>query len=571
MEREGYNTFQQQRKSNKRNRKSSIEIDMNSHEKKSPKNRAFLYYLAALASVGGMLFGYDTGVVSGAIIQLRSDPDKFDKVGGMNLSDFEQEMVVGIATAGAILGSILSSMTNKNYGRRITIMGSSVAFVIGAAVMGIAPNVEILLIGRLIVGISVGFASHTVPIYLAEVSPDDVRGLLVSLNNVSIVAGQVLASLVDCGFGLGEVPGGWRYMLALGGVPGVVLFFGFWYLPASPRWLLSQDLRDEAQASLQRIRSASSPAAVDVEFKRIETHISEARSIHKDHPVTLSTLREYAPELTVGCGLQLLQQLAGINTLMYYSSTILSSSADTDENDSPWSSANNQAICLSALTAFAQLVGVFLGMLMVDRMGRRPLTMGSLTVVALSLVLLGFAFFRQQSQPLALTGMILYLISFGLGMSPMPWLINAEIYPIHIRSSAISISTGVNWVSNLIVSSTFLSLAKATSTDRSDPGKHPDMAFWIYGVISVLGLIWVSRTLPETKGKSLEEIGLLFRGGKSGRHTRLQSRGDNSSSGDEEEVGGNFVHNDDDRDYVHDLDDDADDTKNLVDADELAM
>ena len=288
-----YNTFENNI------RKTSVDIEMNHNKKNQKKNRMFLYYLAVLASVGGMLFGYDTGVISGAIIQLRSDPDKFGGVGGMNLTDFEQEMVVGIATAGAIVGSILSSLTNKSYGRRLTIMGSSVAFVLGAVVMSIAPNVEILLIGRLIVGISVGFASHTVPMYLAEVSPDDVRGLLVSLNNVSIVAGQVLASLVDCGFGLGKVEEGWRYMLGLGGVPGIVLFFGFVFLPASPRWLLSQDLREEAQASLVRIRSASSPAAVDVEFKRMESHISEARSLHRDHPVTLNTLREYGFSLSL--------------------------------------------------------------------------------------------------------------------------------------------------------------------------------------------------------------------------------------------------------------------------------
>ena len=301
IEKSSYNTFKENEENRKENRKSSIDIEMNSYNNSKDKksnDRRFLYYLAILASVGGMLFGYDTGVISGAIIQLRSDPDKFGKVGGMDLSDFEPQMVVGIATAGAIVGSILSSMTNKSYGRRLTIMGSSVAFILGAAVMGMAPNVEILLVGRFIVGISVGFASHTVPMYLAEVSPDDVRGLLVSLNNVSIVAGQVLASLVDCGFGLGKVEDGWRYMLALGGVPGVVLFFGFMFLPASPRWLLSQDLRDEAQASLVQIRSASSPEAVDVEFKRMETHISEARSIHKDHPVTLKTLRKY---VTIEC------------------------------------------------------------------------------------------------------------------------------------------------------------------------------------------------------------------------------------------------------------------------------
>lgn len=272
----------------------------------------------------------------------------------------------------------------------------------------------------------------------------------------------------------------------------------------------------------------------------------------------------------MGCGLQLLQQLAGINTLMYYSSTILSSSADTDENSSPWSSENNQAICLSAVTAFAQLVGVLVGMTLVDRFGRRTLTMTSLLVVTFSLILLGFAFFRQQSQPLALTGMIAYLISFGVGMSPMPWLINAEIYPIHIRSTAISISTGVNWVSNLIVSSTFLSLAKATSTDRSDPKKHPDMAFWIYGIISFMGLIWVYRSLPETKGKSLEEIGMLFHNTSSvnsTRHIRLRSDSDEDNGDDDFlEDGGDFGYDRNGSSSGEDVG-----TKYLVQSDELAM
>ena len=270
----------------------------------------------------------------------------------------------------------------------------------------------------------------------------------------------------------------------------------------------------------------------------------------------------------MGCGLQLLQQLAGINTLMYYSSTILSSSANTDENTSPWSSANNEAICLSAVTAFAQLVGVLVGMTLVDRFGRRPLTMASLLVVGFSLILLGFAFFRQQSQPLALTGMIAYLIAFGVGMSPMPWLINAEIYPIHIRSTAISISTGVNWVSNLIVSSTFITLATATSTDRTNPKKHPDMAFWIYGIISFLGLLWVYRSLPETKGKSLEEIGMLFRGRSTSvdgtRHTRLRS-----NSSDDDDL---FVEDGRHFGYDRSNNDEEDGTKQLVPSDdELTM
>lgn len=475
-------------------------------------SRQFLYYLAVMASVGGMLFGYDTGVISGAMIQLRSDPDQWKGVGGLDLSSWEQEMVVGIATAGAILGSVCSSWTNTWYGRRKTILGSSVCFIVGALVMGVAPDVYTLLCGRFVVGLSVGFASHTVPIYIAEVAPEDVRGMLVSINSISIVFGQVLASVVDCGFGVGNVEEGWRYMLALGGVPGLLLFMGFLYVPESPRWLISQGRSDEAERSLRLIRSATTNDEIRPEFERMETHISDARSTHGDQPATMSELLEHIPELTVGCGLQLLQQFAGINTLMYYSSTILSASTNNDEHSNPWSSDNNTAICLSSVTAFAQLVGVLIGMAVVDRVGRRVLTMWSLVFVTLALVLLGFAFFRQQSQWMAIVGMVGYLVAFGFGMSPIPWLVNAEIYPIRVRSTAISISTGVNWVANLIVSTTFLSLAKVTSTDRENAENHPDGAFWIYAAIASLGLVWVAFTLPETNGKTLEEIGLYFHG-----------------------------------------------------------
>ena len=195
---------------------------------------------------------------------------------------------------------------------------------------------------------------------------------------------------------------------------------------------------------------------------------------------------------------------------MYFSSTILSASSDTDEDSDPWSEANNRAICLSSATAFAQLVGVCLGMLLVDRFGRRILTLWSLVIVCLSLILLGFAFHGHSSQMMAIFGMIVYLVGFGFGMSPVPWLVNAEIYPVHVRSTAIGIATGVNWVSNLLVSTTFLSLGEYTSMSRTDRKNHPDTAFWIYALIAAFGFLWVYRYLPETKGKSLEEISELF-------------------------------------------------------------
>lgn len=524
-----------------------------------------LSFLVGIACIGGFLFGYDTGVVSGAMILIREDFD---------LSNGEHELVVSSTIAFAILGSLASGTLNRCLGRRPVLIAGSVVFTVGALAMAVANSTGTLVIGRCIVGIGVGFSSTTVPLYIAELAPPEHRGFLVSLNNACIVIGQVVASLVDGLFSTN--PYGWRFMLGLGGVPSILQFFGLLFLPESPRWLVTQGRSEAARAVLLKLRTGRAQlgdeafeSAVEaeilemsqgVEVESIASPASKADVLPSDVPahtemqtgmhtemyskkadtcdetcsrtsdaasgagvaaltakesrgweaalrgggVSLAELWAVRRQLRLGVGILVLQQLIGINTIMYYSASILKASRIGDDQKVIW---------LSAGVASAQLVGCLVGMLLIDRLGRRQLVLLSLGGVVLTLVLEGTAFAITEwscamaadicslSSSLSLGAMALYLLSFGVGMAPVPWAISAEIYPMKVRSACIAIGTAGNWMANVLVAATFLSLQELVSR----PG-----AFWVYGSFALVGFGWLGWCLPETKGKTLEQIQYLF-------------------------------------------------------------
>ncbi|MEC7141171.1 MAG: MFS transporter, partial [Pseudomonadota bacterium] len=340
-----------------------------------------------------------------------------------------------------------------------------------------------------------------------------------------------------------RTPQGWRYMLGLGAAPAIAMCAGMSQLPESPRWLAARALAvgdTEARGALAVLRllrdngtgregkragtSAGTDTAtgaidgggdddVERELDDIRADLAAAAVAGADRAVglgaALSDPRVRAA-LVLGCVLQLAQQLTGLNTLMYYSATILQVSQTTEAEPDPFAESSERAVCLSAATATAQMVGNFIGMALVERSGRRTLTLWSLGAVSASLVLLGFAFHGTGSTALAVASMIAYLLAFGIGLAPMPWTVNAEIYPIRVRSLCVSIATGVNWAANFLVSLTFLSLGEALSSDREDAKHHPDGVFWLFSGIGVACWCWLYRRMPETKGLSLEAIGQLF-------------------------------------------------------------
>ncbi|EQC41799.1 hypothetical protein, variant [Saprolegnia diclina VS20] len=507
-----------------------------------------LMLLTCCSCIGGFLFGYDTGVISGALVSMQGSD------GGFSLTTLQSETVVSAAIVGAILGAAMGSYGNDRFGRKPMILASSTLFTLGAAAMGLASTLSILITGRFVVGVAIGVSSMTVPVYIAEASHPASRGTLVSLNTLMITGGQFAASVFD-GF-LSTTPQGWRYMLGLVVVPSVLQFIGFLMLPESPRWLNDKGFRVAAQDALLRIRGSA-----DI-YDEWELMVAEADASDLREKNFVADLKAPAVlrALTLGCGLQILQQLCGINTVMYYGATIVQMAGFNDPSTAIW---------LAALVAFSNFAFTIVGIFLVDRAGRRPTTLWSLAGVVLALTALGTAFHLAESVSIPVHGvgacasfgtcfdcvanpgcgycaatntclpgsdvtpldaflcenkrlnwsfhtcptkssvyswlivgaMFAYLACFASGMGCMPWTINAEIYPTSVRSAAIGLATTSNWVANLVVSYTFLSITEALS---------PAGAFYLYAGIAALGFIWLCKALPETKGLALEDIQRIF-------------------------------------------------------------
>ncbi|XP_054911494.1 proton myo-inositol cotransporter-like [Poeciliopsis prolifica] len=343
---------------------------------------AFVYVLAAFSALGGFLFGYDTGVISGAMLLLKRELD---------LSAIWQELLISSTVAAAALCALLGGFLNGLFGRRVCILLASFFFTVGGVVLSTAPGKEALLAGRLIVGVGLGIASMTVPVYIAEASPPHLRGQLVTVNTLFITGGQFTASLVDGAFSYMRRDG-WRYMLGLSVLPAALQFVGFLFLPESPRWLIQRGLTQKARRVLSQIRGNQN---IDEEYDSIKNSIEEEeKDSGGDGPVIWRMLT-YPPTrraLAVGCGLQMFQQLSGINTVMYYSATILQMSGVRDDRLAIW---------LAGLTTLTNFLFTLLGVWLVERVGRRKLTLGSITGTCLSLSLLavGFLMSAQHSPP----------------------------------------------------------------------------------------------------------------------------------------------------------------------------
>ncbi|RVE71275.1 hypothetical protein OJAV_G00050200 [Oryzias javanicus] len=342
----------------------------------------FVYVLAFFSALGGFLFGYDTGVVSGAMLLLKRR---------MNLSALWQELLVSSTVGAAAVSALAGGVLNGWLGRRMCILLASFIFSFGGVMLALAPDKVVLLVGRIVVGLGIGIASMTVPVYIAEVSPPHLRGQLVTINSLFITGGQFIASVVDGAFSyLSE--DGWRYMLGLSVLPAVLQFLGFICLPESPRWLLQNGQNQEALQVLCRIRGDQN---VEEEYDSIKASVEEEEREVRGGGMVILRILSHGPTrraLIVGCGLQMFQQLSGINTVMYYSATILQMAGVRDDREAIW---------LAAATSATNFVFTLVGVWLVERVGRRKLTLGSLLGTGLSLALLavGFLLSAQSSPP----------------------------------------------------------------------------------------------------------------------------------------------------------------------------
>jgi SP family galactose:H+ symporter-like MFS transporter len=438
------------------------------------KGARFVYLAAAFAALGGLLFGYDTGVISGALIFIKKE---------FALSIFEQELIVSIVLAGAIVGAFSGGRLSDRFGRRATLLATSVVFIVGAIFCAAATSIAALVIGRIIVGLGIGLACTTVPIYISEVAPPEARGWQVSLFQLAITIGILGAYLVDFAYAKTEA---WRWMLGLAVIPGVILGVGMLFLPESPRWLAKYLHPEAARAVLVRIRGTNN---VDSEFRDIIGSLEQAEEHGRWADLLSPTVR---PALVVGIGLAIFQQITGINTVIYYAPTIILTAGIPSAAG---------AILATAVIGLVNVIMTIVAMWLIDRVGRRPLLLVGIAGMTVCLGILGAAF-RMQAETstvawVAVITLMAYVAFFAISLGPIFWLLIAEIYPLQIRGLAEGTAAGSNWIFNLVVSITFLSLVQAVG---------PSWTFWLYGVLSIAAFVFSYYMVPETKGRTLEEI-----------------------------------------------------------------
>ncbi len=431
--------------------------------------------IVGIAALGGLLFGYDTGVISGALLFIRTD---FALSAGM------QGLVAGIALAGAAVGAAFAGGLSDRFGRRMVIFFTGLIFIAGSLVAALAPEVTTLLVGRLLVGVGIGIASMLTPLYLAETAPARSRGALVSLNQLAITVGILVSYLIGYLFAL---HGQWRWMLALGAVPGVILSVGMLTLPETPRWLAGHGRLAEAGAVLRRLRGIGGD--IEAELGELRTDLLREGSLPSWRELLSPAVRL---PLIIGVGLAIFQQITGINTVIYFAPTIFQAAG---------LSSASAAILATAGVGVVNVVMTLVAIRLIDSVGRRTLLLTGLLGMAACLLLLGLGFAIGGASGalgwITALSLAAYVGFFAIGLGPVFWLLISEIFPLYLRGRAMGIATIANWGFNLLVTVTFLELINVFGR----PG-----TFLLYAILTVAAFIFTRALVPETKGRSLEQI-----------------------------------------------------------------
>lgn len=439
----------------------------------------YIAVVAGLAAVGGLLFGYDTGVISGALLYIEKD---------FRLSDAMQGLVVSAVTLGALVGALAGGTLADRIGRRSTNIGAGLLFILASLICAFAPGVPILIGGRLVVGLAIGLTSVAAPMYIAEVAPARIRGSMVTLFQLAITIGIVVAYGVDEGF---SASGSWRWMLGLAVIPGALLAFGLIPMPSSPRWLMRQGREDEARAVLEKIRAG---AEVEPEIDEIRADV-EAEGSGTWRDLGARSLR---PALSVGVGLAVFQQVTGINAVLYYAPKIFQSAGF---------SSDFVALAATIGIGVVNVLATFIAIWLVDRAGRRPLLIVGTAGMTLTLAVLGFAFDESAAATpewlgvLTIVCLSVYVVFFAFSLGPIVWLMISEIFPSQYRAPAMAVSAASNWAANFVVSLTFPMLRAAVGSSAT---------FFLYAAFGVLAVVFIVARVPETRGRTLEEIEALW-------------------------------------------------------------
>ncbi|RSL98164.1 hypothetical protein BHE90_009034 [Fusarium euwallaceae] len=460
-----------------------------------------VWMITFTVAMGGFLFGYDTGVISAVLVTLGDDL-------GHELDSHEQELVTSITSGGALIGALIAGLPADKYGRKLGIYIGCALFLIGSVIQAAAFNLAAMTAGRLIVGLGVGSAAMIIPLYIGELAPAKYRGRMIAFDNLSVTLGQLVS------YGLGaaftDVPHGWRYMVAVGGVPPIILAALLPRCPESPRQLIAHGKRDEAEKCLRQVYPDATEEQMKAKVDRLVWTVEVESQVVSDKSLwwqfkQLHCVPSNLRALITACTVMAISQLGGFNTLMYYSATLFSLVGF------------NKPTAVAIVVGATNFLFTFVNMVVIDKAGRRIILLVTVLGMALSMVVAAVAFhWIPISKDLVLQAdsvnwagivvlvtIILYVAFFASGVATIGW-VGTELLPLEVRALGTMMNTVTCWGCNIIIASTFLSMMK---------GMTPSGAFGFYAGICFFGWLFVVFFYPEVKGLPLEEVRKVFENG----------------------------------------------------------
>ncbi|XP_062226241.1 probable polyol transporter 4 isoform X2 [Phragmites australis] len=467
----------------------------------------FVYTCAIFASLNAILLGYDVGVMSGAIIYIQKD---------LHITEFQEEILVGCLSVVSLLGSLSGGRTSDAIGRKWTMGLGAIVFQIGAAIMTFAPSFTVLMIGRLLAGVGIGFGAMVSAVYIAEISPAAARGTLTSLPEICINLGILLGYVSNYAFSGFSEHINWRIMLGVGILPSVFIGFALFVIPESPRWLMMEKRVPEARAVLLQI--SESEAEVEERLAEIEEAAGLLKSMKSEEKAVWRELLNPSPAvrrmLYAGCGIQMFQQITGIDATVYYSPAIFRDAGIKSDQE---------LLAATVAVGFTKTVFILVAIFLIDKVGRKPLLYVSTVGMTICLFLLGIALSLKKHAlglmsprvgiDLAIFAVCGNVAFFSIGMGPICWVLSSEIFPLRLRAQASALGQVGGRVSSGLVSMSFLSMARVISVAGM---------FFVFAAISTTSVLFVYFCVPETKGKTLEQIEIMFECGKEWRGGEIE-------------------------------------------------